>query len=207
MNVYVIRHGESLLNVGESNSPNSGLTNTGKHQAKSLIDLFSDIQIDFIYSSPLKRVIQTAYPLALNKDKQILLVPMMSEFFNEDWTNYRDYSWESCMEITNEFKETKFISSHNTGENWWPVWPETETDVYKRVVSFYREEILKYKDLDVNIIIFGHGQTTNDLKKAINENDSTPCPNAGVFKYKIDSNGHCITQIEILSHLEVKIVD
>ncbi|MDR2558133.1 MAG: histidine phosphatase family protein [Oscillospiraceae bacterium] len=62
MELYIARHGETLSNVemrltgGKSNSP---LTESGIEQAKQLGKLLEDVAFDAVYSSPLKRAVDT----------------------------------------------------------------------------------------------------------------------------------------------------
>ena len=63
MDLYIIRHGESQGNVG-LNIENPELTDLGKKQAELLALRLRNIKFDAILSSPLKRAVQTATPLA-----------------------------------------------------------------------------------------------------------------------------------------------
>ncbi len=57
--IYVVRHCEA-----EGQSAESPLTETGFRQASELATFFDNIKVDRIISSPYKRAIQTAQPLA-----------------------------------------------------------------------------------------------------------------------------------------------
>lgn len=75
MEVILIRHGETDANkqkVFQGATLNYNLNFKGQLQAKKLADTLAKEQIDAIYSSPLNRAIQTATPLA--KDKQLSLI-------------------------------------------------------------------------------------------------------------------------------------
>jgi broad specificity phosphatase PhoE len=66
MLLYFIRHGESLFNAegriqGQSDI---ALSPTGLRQAAALVSALGTLEIDAIYSSPLRRALQTAEPLA-----------------------------------------------------------------------------------------------------------------------------------------------
>lgn len=60
--VYLVRHGEAAASWGESDDP--GLSSLGKIQAINAADELSELQPLKIISSPKRRAIETAQPLA-----------------------------------------------------------------------------------------------------------------------------------------------
>lgn len=66
MLLYFIRHGESLFNAQRRIQGQSdvALSSMGLRQAAALAPVFESREIDAIYSSPLRRAMQTAEPLA-----------------------------------------------------------------------------------------------------------------------------------------------
>lgn len=78
MNLYVVRHGETIWNVehkvqGITDIP---LTEKGKKEAEELQDLISTLNIDVVISSPLIRARETAqilvdFKLPINTDDRI----------------------------------------------------------------------------------------------------------------------------------------
>jgi broad specificity phosphatase PhoE len=58
MKVYLVRHGETLANVKEDESPN--LTEKGVKQGKTVAEHFKKEEVDAIYSSDLKRALENA---------------------------------------------------------------------------------------------------------------------------------------------------
>jgi broad specificity phosphatase PhoE len=200
MDLYVIRHAQSLLNIGVSDSPNAGLSPFGREQTLCLQKFFRDIHIDVIYSSPLRRVIETANPIAAQKKLPIHLVPDMCEFFHEEALDYRDYKWETLSTIIGEFPNAKFYKT-DTKNKWWPNWPEKEENVKERVTRFYKEEIKGYFSSSSAVLVFGHGATTGELKNIISNKTMNPCPNAGIFKYHINGDGKCVEYKMHIKHL------
>lgn len=65
--VYLIRHAEAEGNIAEifQGRTNGGITEKGYRQLKDLSERFKDIPIEAVYSSPLKRTMETAK--AVNK--------------------------------------------------------------------------------------------------------------------------------------------
>lgn len=76
--IYLVRHGEAMGNVLEffQGRTDAEISSKGKMQLDALAQRFKDINIDVIYSSPLKRTIETAeavnryhdVPMILNSD-------------------------------------------------------------------------------------------------------------------------------------------
>lgn len=201
MKLYVIRHAQSLLNIGIGKTPNVGLSDFGKKQADCIRKFFGGKDVDVIYCSPFKRVIETALPLAQEKELPIILAPEMCEFFHEHALDYRDYHWELTTDIMNEFPLARFHEKQ-TAPQWWPAWPEQQEDVTQRVTNFYENEIIgRHLNSDRTIIVFGHGATTGELKGLVNSETMNPCPNAGIYEYEINANGECMDYQAHLEHL------
>ncbi|MDH5609401.1 MAG: histidine phosphatase family protein [Cyclobacteriaceae bacterium] len=59
--IYLVRHAEKELN--ETDDP--GLTDKGNQRAQYLVQFFQQVKFDAIYSSPFKRTLLTAGPLAI----------------------------------------------------------------------------------------------------------------------------------------------
>ncbi len=201
MHLYVVRHAQSTMNIGQGGGPNCDLTELGGWQAQRLPTFFREIGLDAIYCSPLRRVIQTAAPLAKAKEMEIVLIPEMSEIFNEAWTDYRDYNWESCSQIEKEFPDARFAEHQNKRRRWWPSWPEHEADVRKRVQVFVNNQLAPLLGTEAHVAVFGHGQTTADLKRIIHPEDSYPAYNAAVAHYELDAAGICISAALHTGHL------
>lgn len=63
--IYMIRHAESIYIHGEERS--RGITEEGDQNAKQIADLFTDIDVNAVISSPYKRAVQTVQYLADRK--------------------------------------------------------------------------------------------------------------------------------------------
>ncbi|WP_440897625.1 histidine phosphatase family protein [Amphibacillus sp. Q70] len=201
MKLYVIRHAQSLLNIGEGKTPNCGLSEFGNKQAEYISTFFKNIPVDAIYSSPLRRVIQTAYPLATQKKLNIQLAPEMCEFFHDQAFDYRDYDWEKTEDIEREFEYASFNSDYQDGK-WWPNWPENRENVEQRVARFYQQEITKYFGTNTSVVVFGHGASTGELKGIIDRNTMDPAPNAVIYEYLLNDKGERLSYKDHVDFLE-----
>ena len=60
MILYIARHGESLGNTGEDTGADPILSKKGRTQAALLGERMKRINLDAVFSSPLKRAVETA---------------------------------------------------------------------------------------------------------------------------------------------------
>lgn len=196
MKLYVIRHGESLGNIRQARTPNCGLSPLGAKQAELVADFFMDIPIKVIYSSPLSRAIQTALPLAKSINQPIVLAPDMAEIFKHTWTeDERNYAWESCRQIETAYPEARFIEGFDRNSQWWPVWPELQNDVERRVGRFLKSVLSCYYGTDANVVVFGHGASTSRLRMQVCPEAVSPkleSTNAVIFEYELNKAGNCL---------------
>ena len=85
MNVYIVRHGQTLFNFlervqGWSDSP---LTDKGVHQAKAVAIHLASIHFDAIYSSDLMRAMHTAEAILekQNSVTELQTTPLLREAY------------------------------------------------------------------------------------------------------------------------------
>lgn len=84
----------------------SGITEDGHKQAKLMAERIADVKIDVLYSSSLKRAIQTAEYISKVKKLPIIRTDKLKEINGGDW---------ECVKFA-ELPE-KFPESHDTWEN------------------------------------------------------------------------------------------
>tara|TARA_B110000444_G_scaffold259618_1_gene303923 strand:+ start:1230 stop:1790 length:561 start_codon:yes stop_codon:yes gene_type:complete len=129
-NIYLIRHGEAAENWSESRDP--GLSELGKQQSLDLLNnLIKRKSIKSIYTSPLKRAIETAIPLSnrLNIESLIessyrelpspqnlenragWLLERMSETWSEQQHNLLQWR-ELAFQALQQLREDSVIFSH-----------------------------------------------------------------------------------------------
>jgi broad specificity phosphatase PhoE len=188
----IIRHGQSMANVGRGRTPDDGLTDLGKQQASLLAEYFMNIPVTHMFSSPFTRVIQTAAPTALAKGIQLVLIPELSEIF--DAVHRRDHPYAGCEEMEQTHPYANFTRHHDRNTKWWPDYPETQgVEVRQRVEVFFQRELVPLLGLDTHVLVFGHGATTGELRRLVHPDDTGEQPgNAVIFQCKLDGDGRCI---------------
>lgn len=150
MNLYIARHGQTKLNAEHRAQGRNGepLNEVGIEQAKELKRMFDaeKIKFDYIYSSPQERAIQTA-KIASGKNNIIV----------DDRLNVYDLGTADGM-LMSEIKITGTVPDMNIYDG-----VEELEDYKERIYSFISEIIEKYKDVDCNILIVGHKDSTGML--------------------------------------------
>jgi len=150
MNIYIVRHGETrkdkVFNL--DGFPDAELTEVGLKQAHLAGEQLSKVKFDEIYSSDLKRAVQTAQiissyqqELQVGIDKQIREIHM--GVFH---TSTEDQIRKDYPEFYNEFLKKESDFRYPNGES--------GEEVLKRTLIFL--ETIKTKNLD-NICIVCHG--------------------------------------------------
>jgi broad specificity phosphatase PhoE len=80
MLVYLVRHAHSLANAGQDRSLNSGLSPLGVRQVEALVRRFATTSFKAIFSSPFRRCLETAMPIAAINQSPVRLRQEIFEF-------------------------------------------------------------------------------------------------------------------------------
>ena len=147
--IYIIRHAKSIAN---ENGLFGGITDyelskEGLQQADNLAIRLKNYEIDNIYSSPLKRAIQTITPTSVMKNKKIIIVDDLREINVGTWENIlRD-------ELRIKYpKENKYIDE--TEYYCGMIGQEETIDVANRMFNSIQK--LAEDNIDKSIIITSH---------------------------------------------------
>lgn len=145
MKIYLVRHGESTGNLNRifCGHTDVELTPNGVIQAQNMAKLFENIDVEKIYSSPLKRAYNTAKEISKIKNLEIEVNDLLKEI---NFGDFEGLKWDEIEEkYPEEVKKSIFNNinfEYKNGENF--------NDVYKRVSKFFEN----YTD---NSIIVAHG--------------------------------------------------
>lgn len=156
MEIYLIRHGESTANYDNKHGQdyfcgqlNVALTETGIKSAKKLKEYFSDIPIDHIYVSDLKRTVQT-YENGFDNTIPVTITALLRE---RSLGKFEGYSQKELIQnpeyrpyfenpLMSDFRHS-FTQRAPGGDNY--------NDVLARVDQFFKE-IFDKKDSVVVIV-------------------------------------------------------
>lgn len=149
MELYVVRHGQTIVNVKELiNARNIiGINRVGKQQANIAAEQMEKVKIDLIFCSPLRRTKQTCKIINKNKVKVIYDDRLLER--NSRSMQFKD---AEKLDIEEWYNVNKTIVYKNS---------EGFRSILDRVKKFLEE--IKEKYPDKSILIVTHG----DVCKAI----------------------------------------
>lgn len=148
MHLYIIRHGECSYAT-----PDSPLTTLGQKQAQKTANYFLSKKLDYIYSSPLVRSLETAIPLAKQAELSINVLTDLREGFS----NYHKGS--ALQELQAKFPQAQF--PNDITEDGWEHGNDEYVDWQPRCERIL--EVLQNYPKDSRIAIFTHGGLGNYL--------------------------------------------
>lgn len=144
MIIYLIRHGDK-----EKFKENQSLTELGLEQAQKTAEYFRDIKIDKIYSSPLKRTVQTAKIISKYLKLNFKTSDLLKERFN--WGDIKNQTYSEFIEM---WKKSSLI------RNWRPPNGFSSNEAGERLDKFINS---LEKDHNSKIIIVSHGGIIADF--------------------------------------------
>ena len=146
--IILVRHGETEWNVEEifRGRIDIELNETGIKQAELLAEYLSDLRIDAIYSSPLKRALKTAKMIAGYHKIGVEVAPGLMDF------NYGRWQGLSHQEVKDKYKELYVEWTKNPHQVKMPA-GESLDEVRERARGVVDDVIAKYKG---TIVLVAH---------------------------------------------------
>lgn len=157
MNLYVVRHGQTDWNIQGliQGSTDIELNSAGIEQAKQTAEILKDICFSTIYSSPLKRTIDTAKTINKYHNIDIITDKRLIE------RNFGDFEGtQNLLKNISDYLDVSLnLDTHNV---------ESIKTLLKRVEKFLLDIYIKYKDSDSNILVVTHGGVGIAITAVIN---------------------------------------
>lgn len=147
--IYLVRHAESFANVQgiyQGQSYDTELSVRGNKQAQALAQRFECTSLSHIIASPLKRTMQTATIVALNKHLAVQVGPQLIETNHGEWEGkHKDVIKKAWPWIYKKW--TRFPSSTKfpRGEHF--------LDTQKRVLGWWQ---LFYQNVSADTLVVSH---------------------------------------------------
>jgi len=151
MIIYLVRHAESLGNISGSfhGITDMPLSPKGEKQAKLLGAFFQEVKLDRIYTSALKRTIQTAELSTGKNEKDFIKLKELNEIDGGIWEGTE---WEHIL------------NNHSKEYHLWNNEPhkarlpggESVSELYDRSIGVL-ERIVKENPVDSRVAVFSHG--------------------------------------------------
>ncbi len=150
--LYIVRHGETYFNLENKIGGNSELTRDGLLQAEILARYFSKKEIPLIFTSDMKRTIQTAEPIKALQRK-CTIIPLSE--FNEIHAGICE-----CMSYEEIREKRPHVYRARKEDKYNYIYPEGEGYVTMRErIGRGINKVLYLSDTSKNIMIIGHRAT------------------------------------------------
>src|SRR5699024_523081 len=166
MELYLVRHGESVGNITPGQDmPDCPLTDLGEKQADLVAEELIDAGITHVISSPLIRTLQTAQPFARAVNKPISVMKDAFEVRHLD-----SCKGARLSDLINQFPEAQFPDDfeHN---GWHYAGNENLSMATQRATNIVKQ--LKQYDADAKIAMFTHALLNQYLiRELLNLTDS-----------------------------------
>lgn len=203
--LVLMRHGESEWNLlGKwTGWTDVSLTDKGRADAKKMGELVRDIKFDGIYTSRLKRSIETMQAVTSVSLTDVPASVPVAELNERD---YGDYTGLNKWEVKDKLGEEKFNAIRRGYDE--PI-PNGETlhDVYNRVVPWYLKEVVPQLLAGKNILFVAHGNSIRALVKyieSISDNDIAhfEMKFGTVLEYTVEKSGKMVDRTVLHADIE-----
>lgn len=160
--LYLIRHGENLANITKEFSYRKvdyPLTPKGRLQAEQTATRLADKGIAAVYSSPLRRAVETAAALASRIGQEVIVLEQFRELNVGDLEGQppTPEAWTAHNAVLAAWRRGELDVAFPGGENFYAVW--------QRVADGYRQVVTAHPDAPV--AIFAHGGVFATTVKAL----------------------------------------
>lgn len=188
MRLLIIRHGQSeadILDVHEGRADYE-LTEVGHRQAKQMADyVISNYRINKIYSSSLKRAVQTANYIAQLTNKEIIYEDKLMEFNNG---LIAGMNW---VEADEKYPYQPDLPIHMS------VYEQESKLEFRYRAEYVLSKIISENKEDDTIVVVTHGGMINQLyhaflKLPIEDNIIVQTGDVGIHEWRIDGDSRVI---------------
>jgi broad specificity phosphatase PhoE len=192
---YLVRHGENKANITKefsSRKVDYPLTPKGRLQAEQTALVFKDKNIHAVYSSPLKRAVETGSIIAAELGE--MEIKIMDNFRELDVGDLEDMppsreAWQIHYDVIKDWLSGKLETSFPNGENYY--------QAYQRMIDGL--EIVYDQMEGKNVIISGHGGIFFTVMGEL-------CPEVDIMELIQEISHNCsITEIKV-SRINGKLV-
>lgn len=158
MEIYIIRHGKTPWNVDRllQGGTDVELNEDGRNLAIKTGQGLKDIYFDKIYSSPLKRALETAELIRGNRDIPIETDDRLREI------SFGSREGERAMAVKDDPNNSFYFFFH-APEKYDPLDGESFQSIMERTKSFLTEVVEPLQDKYERIMIVGHGAMNKGL--------------------------------------------
>lgn len=198
--LVLVRHGESEWNLqGKwTGWTDVSLTKKGASDARKMGELLKDVHFDDVYTSKLKRSIETMQNVLQTQGQAGMDYTPVQELNERD---YGDYTGMNKWDVKAKVGEEKFNAIRRNFDE--PI-PNGETlhMVYDRVVPWYREVALPKLLNGENVLFVAHGNSIRALVKYIESISDADIAHfemvfGTILEYHVDNDGKMVDKKEL----------
>lgn len=199
-NIYLIRHGQTdynLQGIVQGSGVDTSLNNTGRLQAKAFFEAYKNVSFDKIYTSSLKRTIETIDPF-LQKGIPFEQLAGLNEFSwgCKEGASLTDENHQYYLSVTTDWQKGLYETCIEGGDN--------PLQVRARQIKAL-ETIMANKD-EETILICMHGRAMRVflcllLNYELSSMDFFPHNNTCLYQLVYTGSMYQILKFNDLSHL------
>lgn len=198
--LVLLRHGESEWNLlGKwTGWTDVSITEKGASDARKMGELLKDIHFDDIYTSKLKRTIETLQNVLQTQGQADAPYESVQALNERD---YGDYTGLNKWDVKAKVGEEKFNAIRRNYDE--PI-PNGETlhMVYDRVVPWYKEVVVPKLLAGDNVLLAAHGNSIRALVKYIESISDDDIAHfemkfGTILEYTVDDQGKMATRQEL----------
>jgi alpha-ribazole phosphatase len=197
--IYLIRHAESTSNAEQryAGSSDSPLSEWGRRQAEQLAEALHAVPLRAVYTSPLRRAVETASPIATDHGLEPVLVPDFREHGLGDWEGL------TLSDVETRYPELLKQWYDRPNETRIPG-GETIDEMRARVVPVFREIAGRHSDEPLAII--AHGGVNRAILLSVLDAPLSSywrfrLPNAGISLVEMDGDRAWLMVMNDTAHL------
>lgn len=199
MEIILARHGETEWNVVEvfRGRVDIGLNETGVRQAELLAGYLSDVRLDAVYASPLKRALHTAEIIAGRQGINVNITPGIIDCDFGEWQGL------ALKEVEDKFRELYTEWANHPERVRFPG-GESLDDVKRRALAVVDDVIARYKG---TVALVSHRVVNKVLICALLGLDNSHFWNirqdtCGVTVFSCEDGRYVLTRHNDTSHLK-----
>jgi probable phosphoglycerate mutase len=162
--LFIVRHGDAIPGEEEiipsSIYDDLPLSRTGREQAQALADRLGNVSFAAMYSSPLRRCLETAAPLAERLGMTPVIVPGIQEVRLGEVHPLPDGQDLAALTKALEARQTDIVRIVGTTGNWDAIADSEPSKAFRQRVVESLDEIAN-KHIGERVIAFTHGGVVN----------------------------------------------
>lgn len=180
MKIYVLRHGETLWNSEGrlQGSADTQLNAFGRELAEKTAEALKEIPFAAVYSSPLKRALETAEIIKRDRNIPVICDKRLQEI------SFGVYEGLYCSEANYNIPEKDFVKKFFEHPETYqpPKGGETIQELCERTTDFLRELTENVDYQDKTILAASHGAAIKGLLSSLNSDGLAGFWRGGVHK-------------------------